>query len=187
MSRAPASASRATVEDAQPAGVRRGRRAEQPELGPAGLDRLDHVLGGEGRIGRDGHGRMCGGEVADQGRQRLHAGAGHRDQLHPAAGEPPGGPGRGLRGLQVADHLAGRLDQLGAGVAEHDAAADPVEQRHTELALERPDRLGQRRLRDVELLRSAAEVHGLDDGEEIGQLPDVHRATSCGPIGRTYR
>jgi hypothetical protein len=30
----------------------------------------------------------------------------------------------------------------------------------------------------VQLLGSAAEVEIVDDGEEIGQLPDVHRACS---------
>jgi hypothetical protein len=49
-----------------------------------------------------------------------------------------------------------------------------VEQRDAELALQIGDRLGQRGLRDVEVLRRPAETVVIDDGEEVLELQRVH-------------
>ena len=78
-----------------------------------------------------------------------------------------------------------RPDQLGAGRAEHDAATDPVEQRHPELPLQAGDGLGQRGLRDVQLLGGPAESVVVDDREEVLQLTSVHPRPPTALIGRT--
>jgi hypothetical protein len=48
--------------------------------------------------------------------------------------------------------------------------ARPLQQREPELVLERPDLLAERRLRDVQPLRGAAEVKLLRDGHEVAKL-----------------
>jgi hypothetical protein len=67
--------------------------------------------------------------------------------------------------------------ELGAGIAEHDAATHPVEQRHPQLTLQDRDRLGERRLGDVQLFGGTTEVEVVDDGQEVRELPDVHAAS----------
>ena len=81
----------------------------------------------------------------------------------------------GLRGGQVADDLSSGFDQPLAGIAEDDAAADAVKQRHAQFAFECGDGPGQRRLSNAELLGGCAEFLGIDNGEEIFELASVHR------------
>ena len=65
-----------------------------------------------------------------------------------------------------------------SGLAQDDAAADAVKQRHPEFTLEVGDRLRQRWLGHHQMLRGAAETVVIDHREEEFQLPDVHRRTS---------
>ena len=78
---------------------------------------------------------------------------------------------------------AGPISSLPAG-AEHHAAADPVEQRHPELALQAGDGLRQRRLCDVQLLGRPPEAVVVDDREEVLELPSVHLAPTPGELAQ---
>jgi hypothetical protein len=56
-----------------------------------------------------------------------------------------------------------------------------VEERPAELALEKLDCPGQRRLRDVAALGGAGEVQFLSDREEVANLVHLHRFVPQGP------
>ena len=101
-------------------------------------------------------------------------GEGMVDQLDGAALQALGRLHRRPRGAEVAQHLTRRCDQLAPGGAEDDAAADPMEQLNPELALEIGDRLGERGLRDMQLLCGPAEAVVIDDRQEVLELPRVH-------------
>jgi hypothetical protein len=96
--------------------------------------------------------------------------------------------------LEIAQHLAGRLHELASGRAENHRAADPVEQLDPELALEVGDGLGQRRLREVQVLCRPPEPVVIDDGQEVLELPRIHallhpcdQDEQVQPIGRMTR
>jgi hypothetical protein len=131
---------------------------------------------------------MVVGEPPDEGGERFDAGRGHGDQLDRAPLQALYRVHRGSGGAQVAEHLAGRFDQLPAGVAEHDPATDAVEQPHTELPLESGDGLGQRGLGDVQVLCGPDEPVVVDDGEEVLELPGVHDVSRAGgePVDGIY-
>ncbi len=87
---------------------------------------------------------------------------------------------RGLRG-----EAAGERQQRLARAGEQHAAAGAVEQAHAQLALERLDLRGERRLRQPEARRGAAEMPLLGDGEEVREAADeaqIHFARYGKPI-----
>jgi hypothetical protein len=74
---------------------------------------------------------------------------------------------RGQDALGLGEQRLPRLTQL-------DAPGGPDEQGRTQVALERPDRCGPRRLRDVTTQRGPREVPLLGHGHELLQLLEVH-------------
>ena len=82
---------------------------------------------------------------------------------------------RGAPGLDVAQHLAGGLDERLAGGGEHHAPADAVEERGAELGLELADRLRHRRLRHVLGLGRARHAAVVDHREEQAEPSEIHR------------
>ena len=78
------------------------------------------------------------------------------------------------RGVDRGEDLAAALEQHLAGGRELDAARRAVAAGAPELGLEAADLLGERRLRDVQPLRGAAEVPLLGDGDEVAQLSQLH-------------
>ena len=61
-----------------------------------------------------------------------------------------------------------------AGRGELDPAAVAQQQLGADLGLERLDLLTQRRLRDVQALRRAAEVQLFGDGDEVSEVAQLH-------------
>ncbi len=76
--------------------------------------------------------------------------------------------GDGVVGL--VEDAPGQVDEDAPGLGQLHPAAAAVEYLHTELVLESPDLLAQRRLRDVLTLGGPTEVQLLGDSEEIAQL-----------------
>ncbi|MGY3678202.1 hypothetical protein ACVWXU_001825 [Streptomyces sp. TE33382] len=116
-------------------------------------------------------------EGAQDVRQQTRAEAGGRPepdpsppQLHQLLHLVPGG-------VRVREDPAGQRQQCLARVGEGDVAPCPAEQFGAQLVLQRPDLLGERRLRDMHRLGGAGEVPGLGDGHEIGELLEVHAPT----------
>jgi hypothetical protein len=66
-------------------------------------------------------------------------------------------------------------EECPSGGRQLDAALRPIEQGDAELLLELADLLAQRRLRDSHPRGGAAEVQLLRDGEEVAQVPELHR------------
>ena len=62
-----------------------------------------------------------------------------------------------------------------AGGRQLDPPARPIEEREAELGLEGLDLPAQRRLRDVRRARGAPEMALLGDGDEVAQVPELHR------------
>jgi len=83
--------------------------------------------------------------------------------------------------VDVAQDLPGRLDEGGALIGERQVSAAPVEQLHTQLPFQIPDRLGQRRLGDVERMRCLGDAAMVDDGDEIGDQAEVHTGNHTSP------
>jgi len=110
---------------------------------------------------------------------RLNAGFGsraERDREPPDLSVPClAGGGHGVVGvLENAAHL---LEEDAAGFRERDEVSRPVKEAHAELALEVLDLMGQRGLRDMELLRGSPEVKLVGDRNEVAQVPQFHRCT----------
>ena len=120
------------------------------------------------------HAGMAGGELAQHGRHQREDARGHEADRQPA--DLPA-----VRGLRLAHRLAragedraGVLQERDAGVGEGDVAAGAGEQRDAELVLEAADRERQRRLRDREPLRGAAEVQLLGERGEVAEGAQLH-------------
>lgn len=84
-----------------------------------------------------------------------------------------GGDGvtRGGDGRQDRPRVA---EEALAGGEQADAPRGPLEQRRAELVLEAADLAAERRLRDVQATRGAADVLLLGDGDEVAQLGEAH-------------
>ena len=79
--------------------------------------------------------------------------------------------------LDALDHATRLLEQQRTGWCELHAAGRAHQQLDAERRLERLDALAQRRLRDVQPRRGAAEMQLLGDGHEVAQVPQqVHDA-----------
>jgi hypothetical protein len=72
---------------------------------------------------------------------------------------------------------------------ERHPAWRPREKRGAELVFERTDLAAERRLRDVESLRRAADVPFLGDGDEVADLREAHgrRMVRAGCEGKSRR
>ena len=81
---------------------------------------------------------------------------------------------------ELGERAQAREQDLAEG-GELGPAAVAVEQRAVELGLELLDRFGQGGLRDVAALGRAREVAGVDDGQEVADLVQLHRSAEYGP------
>jgi hypothetical protein len=86
---------------------------------------------------------------------------------------PPGATGLGDGDVHTGEDLPGLLGERGTGVGQLDATTSPVEELNPELGLELSNRLGERRLGNVETLCGAPEVALLGHGEEVAQEPEL--------------
>jgi hypothetical protein len=102
--------------------------------------------------------------------------AGEADPQH-ARGPLPHLVDVGLEGLDLVDDPPPAVQEHLAGGGEVHPPGGPVQQPHAELLLELADLLGQRRLGHVQALGGAAEVALLGHGDEVVELPDLHRGT----------
>jgi len=78
-------------------------------------------------------------------------------------------------GARVAEHGPRPVQDQAAGVGEFDASCAPVQQALAELAFQPVDGRGRGRLDDPGPLRSAGEAPFLRHGEEIFEVPKLHR------------
>ena len=85
----------------------------------------------------------------------------------------PGAPRFGDGEVERGQDLACLLEEDPPGVGRHHDPARPVEQLDAEIVLELPDRLRQRRLRNVQALGGAAEMELLADRHEVAQVPEL--------------
>jgi hypothetical protein len=107
-------------------------------------------------------GQRVGEQAREQGRRRAQAYAAAAqagEVLHLA-------PGR----LHVGEDAPREREQRLTGGRQRDVAAGTAEQRRAELGLQRPDLLGQRRLRHPERLSRTCEVPHLRDRDEVREL-----------------
>jgi hypothetical protein len=80
-----------------------------------------------------------------------------------------------LRSLGLRENLAGVLEKRAACGCELDAALRPVEEGDPELLLELANLLAEWGLRDLDPRGGATEVQFLRDGEEVAEVPELHR------------
>ncbi|MDX6490192.1 MAG: hypothetical protein QOD43_437, partial [Gaiellaceae bacterium] len=77
--------------------------------------------------------------------------------------------------IEAGEHRPCLLGECASCVRQRDDAARSPQERHPELVLELPDRLGKRRLGDVKPLGGSAEVQLLADGDEVAKMPKLDR------------
>lgn len=105
----------------------------------------------------------------EHGQCGVAAGAGEADG-DPAHLAEVGGLHGAAYGGRLGEQMPGRSEQRLPGGGEPDRAGRPVEELHTQVPLEQPDLLAQRRLGDVRAFGGAAEVQFLGDGDESGEM-----------------
>ena len=110
-----------------------------------------------------------------------------RHDVEPSRFEPVHGGHRRVEDGSVAEELAGRLEERGAGRREHGASSDTVEELHADLALEPGDALGQSGLGDVERVCCPCEGAVVHDADHVLDLTQFHRLSlselSKNPVG----
>ena len=110
-------------------------------------------------------------ELGQQAREEVVAGADHGDRKR-AAGDALQAGHRFLGLVELPEDGATLRDQLLACGRQVDASAQPLEERQPGVALELADLRGDRRLREVQLLRGAGEAQVLRDRLEDLELPE---------------
>src|SRR5689334_12387165 len=86
----------------------------------------------------------------------------------------PAGPARlGDGDVHACEDLSRLLGERDPGLGRHDPAAPAPEELDPELSLELTNRLGQRRLGDVQALRGTPEVALLDHRQEVAKEPEL--------------
>ncbi|CAM5314026.1 hypothetical protein SSPIM334S_01878 [Streptomyces spiroverticillatus] len=113
-------------------------------------------------------------EGAQDVREQARAQARGRAQADPAPAQLGQLLDLAAGGVGVGEDTAGEGEEGPAGVGEGDVAPGPGEEVGPQLALQGADLLGQRGLRDVQLLGGAGEVPGLGHGHEIAELLELH-------------
>ena len=136
-----------------------------------------------GSCSRTGTPRVAAVERGQHRRQRVEAEPVVGGDVEPAGGQLDHVADRRLGRGQVPQHPAGRLDQGQPGRGRGEPAPVADEQLGAQVALERPDRLGQRGLRHVQLVRGHGDPPVLDHGQEVLQPAQVH--PSPGPAARS--
>ena len=113
--------------------------------------------------------RQQAGQVDRPGRQ-------HRPERDRALEQAAQRGEVGADGIGARHDLPCPLEHHGAGLGQLDATAGAPEQLEAELGLQPPDRLGDRRLREVQLLGGARERPEMGDLDEGAELAKLHRA-----------
>jgi 3-oxoacyl-[acyl-carrier protein] reductase len=147
------------------------RGAQDRDVGGAAADRGGRSAGVAEQDVHPRHPRIPGAPLHDRLDQ---VGAGARldgDTETAGLGSPPAGAFE--RGTDSLDRNPPLLEQHGAGRGQGDPAAGPLEQRHTELALELADGRRQRRLGHAQARRGPGEVQLLRDRDEIPELAQL--------------
>ena len=98
----------------------------------------------------------------------------HHPQRHLAADGAGQAADLGDGAFKLAHRPVDPLQQRAAGLGQLHPPAVPGEQRHPHLRLQQPDLPGQRRLRQVQPVRRAAERAGLGHFAEGAELLQVH-------------
>ena len=116
---------------------------------------------------------VAGGEIKSSLYGVLH--------LTPAAGDLQQVLQLDPRALHFAQHQLGALQKLLTMVRQRHAPADPVQQATADILLQRPQRMADRALREVEILRREGETLPPRHRHERLQLPAVERAVHRAP------
>jgi hypothetical protein len=95
-----------------------------------------------------------------------------------------GPPGLLDRALETGQQLAALVGEDQAGISQRNGAACSIEKTNTQLALELADRMGERRLRELEPLRRPTEMQLLADGKEIPEMTEVDNSRRHGSLSR---
>jgi hypothetical protein len=121
---------------------------------------------------------------AGEGREQLRGMNQRRRPDEPDLHRPPGGPRESPsshRGVVGGGQGHARLCQEGlARGGDRDPTGVALEQLNSELGLQLRERLGQRRLSDVELARGAGYLALIGDGDQVAEVlqPNRHRSPS---------
>ena len=120
--------------------------------------------------------RIVAGELAEHRRQAVQADVVAGANRQAAADLRMQLRQRAPRIFDVLQRFVRVGQQRTAGVGQADAAADAVKQRLTNLRFERGDALADRRLRQVQPLRSQGEGAFVGDADEGGEQLRIHGA-----------
>ena len=155
----------------------RGALLGHPDLGMAGGHRRGDLrrIGG-GHEPHD-HTGMLGAEAADDRGHRI--GREGRERRHVEVTGDQAGDGRDGRGrrLDVAQRLAGRIEQRLARGRQRRAPPAPHEEVGAQLGLELPDGERHRRLGHVGGAGTGRETAVVGDGQEQAEAPEIHKET----------
>src|SRR5262245_31969493 len=113
-------------------------------------------------------------EATNQRRQDAVVDGADEADREPADRAQSGAAGVDDRRLGLAEQASRFVEQHASRLGELDAPLRAYQQRRTDLALESTDLNAERRLRDVEPPRGAAEVQFLGDGHEVAKAAQVH-------------
>ncbi len=113
------------------------------------------------------------GEAGDDGLRRVHHEA--ERQLADLAGAGAAGVAAGA--LETVEHLARIGEEALAGMGEADLAGMPLHQAHAERLFQRHDLPAQRRLREMQPRRGAAEMQRFGEGDEGAELAEIRHDT----------
>src|SRR5438105_168078 len=119
------------------------------------------------------HLRPLRAEGAHPARQQAEADRGHERELQPPALAVCRRAGVRRQRCGAREQVACFGHERGAGGRQFHAALGAVEQPHAQAPFQQRDGLRERRLRDVQALRRAAEVQLLGDGDELAPQAQV--------------
>ena len=149
-------------------------RAHETQVQPA-FEQLTQLLARRLLAQRQPHLGPGLAKVAEQPREHLGKGHRTREPYGQLATFAPAGLLCGFgRARQLRQHRARLRKQRLARRGQADSASPALEQPHPQLALQRRDALGQRRLRNVQALRRARKVPFLGDRDEGPEVLDIH-------------
>ena len=116
-------------------------------------------------------------EAAHERRERIDRERRQRDEVERARVELPHRADRVEHERALPDHPPGRPLEGAAGVGDDHGPTDPIEQPHTELGLEPPDALRQRRLGDADRVGAGGEAAVVEDREDVLDVAQLHRTS----------
>jgi hypothetical protein len=148
-------------------------QGDHPHLELALADLLGHVGGVQPDEAHANPGELAA-EVRHDLRAGVEAGGAPRAERRRAAAQPAHLGDRVAGGLHLLQDALGVVAERPAGFRGHEAAPAALEERDAELCLQAADLLGERGLREVQLLRGGRERPVLDGGQEVLELLDRH-------------